>query len=140
MRAAPAVSVACSGGLSWRLVRTLLPALAAAAFGAWLLQHLQHAVVWAVLPVALAAGLAWRSARPLAAVLVFDGQRWTCDAEAGEPEVMLDLDRALLLRWRFATGRAPRWLAVTGSEARGALHGLRVALYAARQAAAAAQT
>jgi hypothetical protein len=130
MRAAPAVSVSCSGGLFWRLTQTLLPAAASAALSTWLLQNLRQPVWLAVPIVMLASVVAWRLARVQPAALVFDGQRWTCDGTEGQPELMLDLNRALLLRWTPALAGSCRWLAVERAEARPGWHALRVALFA----------
>jgi len=129
MRAAPAVSVRCSGGWPWRLLRTLLPAVATAAVSAWLLLHLARSPAWAAVPSLGAAVLAWCWARPRIRQLAFDGQVWTCDGQVGQPEVMLDLDAACLLRW-LPTAGAALWLPVTAGEAGVSMHAVRVALYA----------
>jgi hypothetical protein len=134
MRTAPPVSVHCTGGAFWRGVQTLLPALATAAFGAWVAGHSQWsvgttaAVVW--LLSALVAVLAWRAAAPRVATLNWDGQEWTVDEMAGQLLVMMDLGPWLLLRWMPAQRGRTRWLAVSASEAGAAWHGLRAALYA----------
>ncbi len=129
MRAAPPVSVRCSGGWWWRGLQTGLPAMASAACGVWILQRTQHPAGWAALLALVVAGLSWRLAAPTPVDLVWDGQRWTADGMPGQLDVMLDAGGALLLRLRPDAGRRPRWVAVTSAEAGAAMHGLRVAAY-----------
>ena len=130
MRAAPPVSVSCTGGLPWRFLRTGLVTLAAAVLTAWLLLQAGRSPAPAAL-VALAAGLlAWRATRTRGMLLVWDGQRWTADGTPGQLEVMIDLGSLLLLRLRPEVPGAARWIALTAAEAGAALHGLRSAAYA----------
>jgi hypothetical protein len=128
MRAAPPVSVRCSGGAAWRSLQTGLYALAATASGLWVLQWTQQPPAWAALLAIGVAAVAWRRAAPAQVDLVWDGQRWTADGQPGQLDVMLDAGPALLLRLRPELG-ARRWIAVTASEAGDAWHGLRVAAY-----------
>ena len=51
MRAAPPVTVQCTGGLAWRLMRAGLPALAVASLCAWALGHSGQSAAWALLAV-----------------------------------------------------------------------------------------
>ena len=131
MHAAPPVSVRGTGGPAWRAVQAILPGLATGALGAWALAHLG----WPLLPAALAAlataGWAWRLAAPVLAAVVWDGQRWTIDGQAADLQLMIDLDRWVLLRCRpQGQARAKRWLAVAASEAGTAWPLLRAALHA----------
>ena len=130
MRAAPPVSVRCSGGARWRWAQTLLPALATGVFAAWLLlMNAQSATPACAL--ALAIGLvAWRFSVPREAVLAWDGQRWTADGNAGELDVMIDVGGWLLLRLRPESPGAARWIGCTAREAGPAWHALRAAVYA----------
>ena len=130
MRSAPPVSVRCAGGVAWRGVQTLLPALAAGVFAAWLLlMNAQSAMP--AFAVALAVGLvAWRFSAPRQVVLAWDGQCWTSDGKACGLEVMLDLAGWLLLRLRPEARGATRWIACTAREAGPAWHALRAAVYA----------
>jgi hypothetical protein len=129
MRAAPPVSLRCSGGWWWRGLQTFLPALAAAVFGVWALQWLQQPPAWAAVFALVVAAVSWRLAATRPLDLVWDGQRWTADGVPGRLDVMLDVDGALLLRLRPEAGGPPRWMAVTAAEAGPAWHGLRVAAY-----------
>lgn len=129
MRPAPALTVRCTGGWPWRLLHTALPALAAAAFAAWLLGHAElplmpGVVVGLVLGITLARR--WRSRER---VLGWDGRRWSLDGQAGHLQLMMDLGAFLVLRLRPDSGRA-QWFAVTAPEAGQAWHGLRAAAYA----------
>jgi hypothetical protein len=135
MRHAPAVSVRGTGGAVWRGVRVTLPAAAAGVFSAWVLLHLQSALVgWAAaLAAALVVVWAWHATRATAQVLSWDGQvwRWGTEGPAGRVDVMMDLGVWVLLRFN-QTAPAPvqRWLAVAEHEAGVAWHALRAALYA----------
>jgi hypothetical protein len=135
MRAAPPVSVRCVGGLSWRCTQAVLPGLAAAVFVFWGLGRAESpALVMAVASAAaalLATAIAWQRAAPRPATLAWDGGRWSVDGTAGALDVMVDLQDWLLLRLRPAAGGASRWVAVSATDAGGALHGLRAAAYAA---------
>ena len=91
----------------------------------------RHAAAWAALAVAAGlAGRAWlRSAR---GVLAWDGVDWHWqEGEAvatGRPEIALDLQARLLLRWR-AEGAGARWLWVERSSAPSHWDALRRAVY-----------
>ena len=129
MRPAPAVAVTCSGGIGWRVVRTLLPSAAAAAITAFGLLHLEWPA-WPAAPLAAAVALlACRFALPHPETLRWDGQIWSADGVAGRLAVMIDLGPALLLRLRPDAPGAARWIAVTQGEAGSAWHALRAALY-----------
>lgn len=134
MRAAPAVSVRCTGGPLWRAWCALLPALAAGAFAAWVGGHLGQAVPGAAIGLALAGALlAWAWWRPpgRATRLAWDGHHWTADETGGALAVMLDLGPWMLLRLQAAAGwRASRWVPVGRHEAGAAWHLLRAAAYA----------
>ena len=137
MRTAPPVSVRCSGGVAWRALRVGLPALAAGALAAGVLGHAGWSTVPALAVMAVAALVAWPLTRPLPVALAWDGQRWTADGVPGVLDVMIDLGAGLLLRLRPAERRmAPRWMAVTASEAGPAMHALRAAAYARAPGAA----
>ncbi len=130
MRAAAPVAVSCSGGRRWWLLNACLPALAAAACAAWLLQRAELPSLLAALAVAGAmGGLAWRRSVPRLVSLAWDGQRWTADGAAGRLAVMIDLGPALLLRLQPEAGGASIWVPVTEREAGAAWHGLRAAVY-----------
>ena len=129
MRPAPAVAVTSSGGIAWRALQTVFPALAAASVTAFALLHLQLPT-WPVWPAAAIVALgAWRLARPRPQALRWDGQVWTLDGASGRLAVMIDLGPALLLRLQPEGRTAARWVAVTRNEAGGAWHSLRAALY-----------
>ena len=128
MRHAPAVGVTLSGGGAWRTAQVLLAALAAAVFVAWALLHLGGPVWPAACAAAVAGAVAWRLTQPRPVLLRWDGAAWSANAQPGEVDVMLDLQRWLLLRFRPADGRV-RWLPVPAAEAGAAWHGLRAALY-----------
>ena len=130
MRAAPAVGLHCSGGFAWRLVQALVPALAAAAVVAWLLGLGERPVVMALGVVPLVGAIAWGLARPLSQALNWDGQCWRLAGREGSIEVMIDLGGWLLLRFDAAApGARSHLVAVSGSDAGPALHGLRAAVY-----------
>ena len=133
MRAAPAVSVRCTGGPVWRAWCTLLPALAAAALLAWAFGQVgkPEAGAWMALGL-VGFGLVRARRQPLASdtLLAWDGHRWSVDGTAGSLAVMLDLGPWLLLRVRFPKGHTTRWVAVSAHEAGAAWHLLRVAVFA----------
>lgn len=111
-----------------------LGAAAAAAAAAWAAAHLElpgaGAAALLAAAASLGAGYGRRVAGPLAAADVrWDGQAWTLGGERGTLAVMLDLDRWLLLRWRAAGRRVPRWVAVSCAGRSAGLHALRTALY-----------
>jgi hypothetical protein len=142
MRAAPAVSVHCTGGAVWRAIQWVLPALAAGVFGLWGLQHQGAGRAYAALTAALMAALmafvagaiAWRLTPQQSTTLNWDGQQWWVEsgagALAGDVQVMIDLGPWLLLRFVWPHGR--RWLAVTQRDMPAGLHALRIALYGLR--------
>ena len=115
MHNAPAVSYPV-GRSSFALAAMTVAWLAGAAgIALWSLQsQVRSAAAIAAVGVLLAAGLValrtWlRSPR---GTLSWDGLGWTwtttADAQAGQPEVALDTQRVLLLRWDGA--RRPEWL------------------------------
>ena len=123
MRQAPAIRLDTVAPLSWRLVQAVLPGTAAAALAAWLVSMVLQpgpAVVAAAVVAGCASALVgWWRARPRPTTVDWDGAGWTLDPGTARAlplarlEVMVDLDRLLLLR---ATAAAPRrdvrWLAV----------------------------
>jgi hypothetical protein len=142
MRSAPPVSVQCTGGRLWRVVQTLLPALAAAALVAWVAGHAAWPVdktSWAALLFSLCvASLAWRVAVPTQTTLAWRHPAWTANGSVVQVTVTMDLATWVLLRLKpnVAGEVTPRWLAVSASDAGPAWHGLRVALYALSDSAA----
>ena len=138
MHAAPAVSVRSSGLGLWHGLAVLLPALAAASVGAWVLAHAQLAVWPAVLLVPAAAVPLWLGLKPQAFSFAWDGQRWLALGadtleEEGRVLVMLDLGPWLLLRWcPLLPHLGKRWVPVTATEAMPNLHALRAAVYCQR--------
>ena len=98
MRAAPAVSVLCSGGIAWRLFQAAVPALAASALLAWGLGLAQLPVAPAMLAAPLVGAIAWVLARPMPRVLSWSGQCWSMDRLQGKIELLIDLGGWLLLR------------------------------------------
>lgn len=129
MRAAPALTVVCTGGWPWRWLRAVLPALATAALLVWGLQHAEWPVYPAIFAALAVAGLAWWRAAPRPCQLRWDGQVWSADDTRGRLQLMLDLGPALLLSFQAEERRRPRWVAVTVTEAAGAWHALRAAVY-----------
>lgn len=131
MRAAPPVSVRCSGGGPWRTLRVGLQALAAAAVAAWVFGHAGLAVAWGLLLVPAVMLAAWRPSRQESVVLNWDGQHWTADGVPGALDVAIDVGAGLLLRLQPDERRLPvRWTALTAREAGPAMHALRAAAYA----------
>ncbi|MDE2367992.1 MAG: hypothetical protein KGN16_03395 [Burkholderiales bacterium] len=132
MRAAPSVSLCCRGGQGWRVAQALLPAVAAAAFAAWVGSWIEIDPVATLAATSLAAlaagGLAWRAGAPRAVALAWDGECWSADGQTGELDVMIDLGSWLLLRLRGAA--QPRWIAVAAADAGAAMHALRCAVHA----------
>jgi hypothetical protein len=130
MRAAPPVAVSCTGGRRWRLLNAVLPALAASAFAAWLLQRAgSPSLVGALAAAAVCGGWAWRRSAATAVALAWDGQRWLANGTAGRLAVMIDIGPALLLRLQREGGGGPMWVPVTAREAGTAWHALRAAVY-----------
>jgi hypothetical protein len=113
-------------------VQSVLPVLATAVFVAWIAGHsgwsAEKTAVAVLVSALVIAVIAWRAARPQPTLLNWDGQCWTVDDAATQPQVMVDLNRWMLLRLTLAP-RA-RWFAVSASAAGPAWHGLRAALYA----------
>ena len=135
MRTAPAVSVTTGGGPLWRALNVALPCLALAVFVAWAARHAgwssmgAGAVAAGVAAAAAAAfwgrALRRRGARPssvgdpeatagqrpagaaAAPELRFDGHAWTLGGMPGRPEVAIDLQRWLLLRFVAADPPPP---------------------------------
>lgn len=138
MHAAPAVSVHSSGAGLWRWLGLVLPALAVATVGAWVLAHTQLAVWPAVLLIPAVAVPLWLLVKPQAFAFCWDGQRWLAFdtgavEEEGSVDVMLDLGPWLLLRWRpLVSRRTIRWVSVPSSEALPHLHALRAAVFCRR--------
>jgi len=131
VRAAPAVSVRCSGGMVWRVLRVGLMALAAGSLAAWGLGHAGLPVAWALAGLIVSALAAWPLVHEAPVSLAWDGQRWTADGVPGELGVMIDVGAGLLLRLRPDERYLPsRWIAVTAREAGPAMHALRAAAYA----------
>jgi toxin CptA len=90
---------------------------------------------WLAFAVVTAGGVlaarAWR--RSATGFLRWDGEAWSwqpgdADAGAGRPEVALDLQSRLLLRWHAAAG-ADAWLWLERDRAAGAWEALRRAVY-----------
>ncbi len=145
MRAAPAVSVQCTGGPAWRWFVGLLAGAALACLLAMLLGHQQRPLVPALAALPLTAALIARRRKPPPVLLVWNGQCWTADGQPCSVTLRLDLGGWLLLGLRAepATASTPwrAWLArhvararlsrvqpVSCSDAGPAWHALRVAL------------
>jgi len=144
MHAAPSVNYPVGRS---RFAGALLGAawlLGALAILAWTLQaqapgwrQLAAALLLAACGGAAAAGW-WRSA---AGTLAWDGAAWRFSPagqpdEAGRPELALDLQSHLLLRWTPAAGRT-RWLWAARDEAPSHWDALRRAIYSRSNTAAA---
>jgi len=148
VRAPPPFEMDCRETAPWRAAQAALWALAGACAGAWgvsaldggeglLAQALQGplpALVGVLAVTALAAGLGWWLARPLALRLGWTGREWVVGAP-GQPaasparvRLMVDLGAWVLLRLQPAGGRT-RWLGVARGAAAGPWHLLRAALY-----------
>ncbi len=133
MRAAPAVSVRCTGGPLWRAWCAGLPVLAAAALVSWGFGHAGLPGLAAgatVCVVGLLLAWAWWRRPSHTTVLAWDGQEWTVDGHPGALAVMLDLGGWLLLRLRLGGRPSIRWVPVSAREAGTAWHGLRAAAFA----------
>ena len=139
------MSVGCTGGLLWRGLLWLLPAVAATAFVYWAGLRAGVTSAW-LLPVALSAGavaaLAASRSLPAGQQLGWDGAQWTCDGNAVHPQVLIDIGPWLLIRLWPGPGvssaapiaaalhaRNRAWLAVSVGDAGPAWHALRAALY-----------
>jgi hypothetical protein len=156
MRAAPPVSVRCADGGAWRAFCAVVSGCSAAALVYWALAHaelIEQPGGWLTgLAAALVSGgtlaaLVWwaqgqgfgrgRGQARGPARLSWTGEQWLLDDDPGIPEVRIDLDRWLLLRFRSsgagagegsATGHL-RWLALSAAEGKATWHALRAALY-----------
>ena len=101
---------------------------------AWIAGHLGTPLPWTLGASLLAASagalLCIRVAGPLQPAQVsWDGQHWAVDEVPGELQVMLDIDRWLLLRSQPYDGGAARWLAISCARGAGDWSALRTALY-----------
>jgi hypothetical protein len=144
MRAAPPVDAALDTGGRERMLTVLLHALAGAVLGGWLTLHAEWRAVstWVAALVSSSAALAtlgwWLARRTWPAApghLRWDGSQWCCSGSGVEMPlarvvVALDLGTWLLLRLHPADGSQLLWRAASARTARGAWHGLRVALAA----------
>ena len=129
MRNAPPVQVR-SYGVGWRLLQSLLFALAAAALVAWALLHAERSA-WPTAPVAVVAGaIAWRLLRAAPVDLTWDGAAWLSEGVVGQADLMLDVAGFMLVRWRPVAVGLVRWIALSRRDTGAADHALRVALYA----------
>jgi toxin CptA len=117
MHSAPSVSYPVGRSLLAGVLLLLIWLLAAAGTGLWWAQV--EAPGWRVAAAALvlvgsglwAAWSWWHAAR---GSLAWDGECWNWSARGraatGEPQVSLDLQRCLLLRWAGTNGRDWLWL------------------------------
>ena len=140
MRAAPPVSVRCTGGLAWSGLTVAAPAVAAAVVVLWAAGHAGFTPWLAVPAVSVVAALAaWRlpAKAPHGVQMSWDGQTWRVDGLDGAMAVMIDLGPWLLLRLKPATQQRPVWIPVAAVEPRAAVHALRAALYCRSSMAAA---
>lgn len=129
MRHAPPVQVRCHGR-GWRLLQSLLFALALAALVAWVLLHLEQSA-WPSGPAAWLTGvIAWHVLRSAPLDLAWDGTAWLADGVTGQVDLMLDAAGFMLVRWRPLQRGPARWMALSRAETGAADHALRVALYA----------
>ena len=143
MHTAPPVRMSLMVDSGCQAFSTLVAAIAAANFAAWLSQHAR----W---PAAITAGAAIAAALVAAAcvqarlhrvmrggVLAWDSAQWSWAAGgeapcAGDARVMLDLDAWLLLRFEPTAPRPARWLVATRGMAGAAWPAWRAALYSRR--------
>ena len=144
MRAAPPVDAALDTGRRERMLTLLLHMLAGAVLGAWLALHaeLRTATAWVFVlsaSISLLAALGWwlgrRTWPAVAGRLRWDGTQWRCidgsrDLPLVRVVVAVDLGIWLLLRLHPAAGGQPLWRVASARTARGAWHGLRLALAA----------
>ena len=129
-----------SRGVGWRLLQSMLIALAAAAVVAWVLLHAELAV-WPAGPAALVAGgVAWQALSRAPVDLSWDGAVWQTGSAVGEVDLMLDVAGFMLVRLRPVTGERARWIALSRRDTGAADHALRVALYASAPVASDAAT
>lgn len=133
MHAAPPVRIACDAAGLWQPVQAALYALSGAVVAMWLASIVEASAMLRTLSALAGAGLAGSAAsrviRPLPSELVWDGRCWSWQGRPGRVDVMLDLDRWLLLRFRSDAGDRVRWLgAAAGGPREGFARG-RAALY-----------
>src|SRR6059058_4976804 len=116
MHSAPAVNYPAGRALLAGIAVLALWSAGALAVAAWVAQAPAGSVVIAfavasVLAAGALTGRAWL--RSTTGMLAWDGESWTLatadGTHAGTPEVALDAQRLLLLRWR-AAGRGGCWL------------------------------
>ena len=134
MRPPPPLTLLCAPSRAWRAVCASLAAAAAAAMAAWVAGHLGTPLPWtlgaSLVAAATGALLCIRVAGPLQPAHVsWDGQHWAVDEVPGDLQVMLDIDRWLLLRSQPHDGAAVRWLAISCARGAGDWPALRTALY-----------
>ena len=135
VRSAPPVQVR-SRGAAWRVMQSMLMALAAAVLVAWLLLHADRAV-WPAGPAAVLAGaIAWRALGAAPVDLVWDGAVWQAGGVTGQVDLMLDVAGFMLVRLRPVPAGPARWIALSRHDTGAADHALRVALYARAPVAA----
>ena len=133
MRAAPAVSVRCPSSALWRWLQVIIPALACTAVAAWLLGHAQRETWPALMLAPTVAWLTWRRIPHQAVALDWDGQNWSAQGRVGVVEVMVDLDRWMLLRLMpDAKAQGQVWMALSRHEVGAPWHALRAAVYCRR--------
>ena len=135
MHAAPSVSYPVGRSAFALGLAAALAALGALVAAAWLLESAQAGWRHALAAAAVAAGGAgalvawWRSP---AGLLHWDGAAWNWEEgrelRPGHPEIALDLQNRLLLRWQAEAGRA-RWLWVERARAPAHWEALRRAVY-----------
>jgi hypothetical protein len=104
------------------------------AFAAWAAGHLEAGVAPAAVAALLAAAaggmVGLRIAGPMrTAEIAWDGAHWRVDGQAGELQLMMDLQRWLMLRQRRQPSGPARWIVVSAAGQPGALRALRTALY-----------
>lgn len=127
-------------------VQAALMGLAAGVLAWWAGGHLIDDGAAGALPLRLAAtaaaaaiglGGGWRGARHAGGELAWDGFHWSWQADSAPgaspieaPQIMIDLDSWMLLRWRMPRGtRALAWHAARRGDDRAAWARLRAALY-----------
>lgn len=152
MRAAPPVSVPLGAGRGLCLLSASLHAVACAALAAWAAAwgwpergslppwwFMLGAAIFVVLAAFVGQGHMRRGLWPADHQLRWTGQAWVLHAEAGSAsadasvqglQVVLDLDRWLLLRLQSGTGGTRRWATVSAASCGDGWHVARVALAA----------
>ena len=156
MRPAPPLALQCSPSRAWRLSCTAVGTASGLALAAWVAGHLEWplAALLAALAATAAGGAAlgrFVAGPRVGAHLAWDGQRWWVDGVPGDLQLMLDLDRWLLLLRHRPHGepggqdgqggqgghgragrpgrRRTRWVAVSFRRGADDLRVLRTALY-----------